>query len=178
MQEKQRSARHLLREWKKYLPRHTVVMARKKVQSVQVQRQDTRSSELVVRGPRRAPLAFVTCDSDAFEGATGALLTKMIEALRLRRDEVGVMALRGGEGAMNARARLLELEPRAVVVLGVSAARALVGSELSPGESASLGGASVFVTYALEQLLADPSAKKETWTHLKTALAQAQLSHE
>jgi uracil-DNA glycosylase len=175
MQQKQRSAHSLLQSWKKYLPRRTVVMARKKVQGapdVSVSGCPicgARQRSLLAQGPNGAPIAFVALDSDAFSGATGDLLTKMIEALKLRREQAYVLSARGSDCTECVRTELQAASARAVIAFGSGAARVLVGAELSRGNQALFADVSVHVTHALEHLLADPASKKEAWADLQRA---------
>lgn len=177
MHEKQRAAHTLLQSWKKYLPRRAVVMARKKVQSAPIAQVTgcpacgVQQRALAAQGPRGAALAFVTWDSDAFYGATGELLTKMIEALKFRREQAYVLSARITDCEECVRVELQDAGPRAVIALGTRAAQSLVGKVLTRGEQAQFAGSRLHVTHALERLLADSSSKKETWADLKQALS-------
>ena len=173
MQQKQRAAHTLLQGWKKYLPRRAVVMARKKVQGAQTEgcpACGVQRRALIAQGPRGAALAFVTLDSDAFSGATGELLTKMIEALKLRREQVYVLSVRASDCAECVRMELQVAATRSVIALGSDPARLLVGAALPRGEHAVFFGARLHVTHALERLLADPASKKEAWADLQRAV--------
>jgi DNA polymerase len=71
------------------------------------------------------------------------------------------------------------LSPRAVVVLGEAAARALLKPDLNwsqeRGKLHSLRGLSILATHSPAYLLEHPEAKREAWADLKLAAEQAQL---
>jgi uracil-DNA glycosylase len=128
-----------------------------------------------------------------FVGAAGQLLTKIIEAMQLKREEVYILnALKCRppqnrtpvpeeiENCHPYAARQLDiLQPKYIVCLGAVAVRSLLGSTLSVG---SLRGrfhnyrqAKVLVTYHPSYLLRNESAKKLVWQDMQMLMKELGL---
>jgi len=144
-------------------------------------------------GNRKARLMFVGeapgADEDAqakpFVGRAGQLLTKIIEAIGLKREEVlignvnrcrppGNRPPTPEEAAMCKPFLLREIaavQPEVIVVLGNTAMRNLLdikqGITKVRGEFQNYHGVKVMPTFHPAYLLRDPSKKKETWEDLK-----------
>lgn len=144
-------------------------------------------------GNRKARLMFVGeapgADEDAqakpFVGRAGQLLTKIIEAIGLKREEVlignvnrcrppGNRPPTPEEVAMCKPFLLREIaavQPEVIVVLGNTAMRNLLdikqGITKVRGEFQNYHGVKVMPTFHPAYLLRDPSKKKETWEDLK-----------
>lgn len=144
-------------------------------------------------GNRKARLMFVGeapgADEDAqakpFVGRAGQLLTKIIEAIGLKREEVlignvnrcrppGNRPPTPEEAAMCKPFLLREIaavQPEVIVVLGNTALRNLLdikqGITKVRGEFQNYHGVKVMPTFHPAYLLRDPSKKKETWEDLK-----------
>ena len=144
-------------------------------------------------GDRRARLMFVGeapgADEDAqarpFVGRAGQLLTKIIEAIGFKRDEVlignvnrcrppGNRPPTPEEASMCKPFLLREIaavQPEVIVVLGNTAMRNLLdikqGITKVRGEFQDYQGVKVMPTFHPAYLLRDPSKKKETWEDLK-----------
>ncbi len=144
-------------------------------------------------GNRHARLMFVGeapgADEDAqarpFVGRAGQLLTKIIEAIGLKREEVlignvnrcrppGNRPPTPEEASMCKPFLLREIaavQPEVIVVLGNTAMRNLLeikqGITRVRGEFQDYHGVKVMPTFHPAYLLRDPSKKKETWEDLK-----------
>ena len=144
-------------------------------------------------GNRKARLMFVGeapgADEDAqalpFVGRAGQLLTKIIEAIGLRREEVLIGNVNRcrppanrpptpEEAAMCKPFLLREIaavQPDVIVVLGNTAMRNLLdlkqGITKARGQFQDYQGVKVMPTFHPAYLLRDPSKKKETWEDLK-----------
>jgi uracil-DNA glycosylase len=144
-------------------------------------------------GNRKARLMFVGeapgADEDAqarpFVGRAGQLLTKIIEAIGLKREEVlignvnrcrppGNRPPTSEEAAMCKPFLLREIaivQPEVIVVLGNTAMRNLLdtrdGITKLRGRFQDYKGIKVMPTYHPAYLLRDPSKKRETWEDLK-----------
>jgi len=144
-------------------------------------------------GNRKARLMFVGeapgADEDAqarpFVGRAGQLLTKIIEAIGLKREEVlignvnrcrppGNRPPTPEEASMCKPFLLREIavvQPEVIVVLGNSAMRNLLdikqGITRVRGQFQDYHGVKVMPTFHPAYLLRDPSKKKETWEDLK-----------
>jgi uracil-DNA glycosylase family 4 len=144
-------------------------------------------------GNQRARLMFVGeapgADEDAqarpFVGRAGQLLTKIIEAIGLKREEVlignvnrcrppGNRPPTPEEASMCKPFLLREIavaQPEVIVVLGNTAMRNLLdikqGITKVRGEFQDYHGVKVMPTFHPAYLLRDPSKKKETWEDLK-----------
>jgi uracil-DNA glycosylase family 4 len=144
-------------------------------------------------GNRKARLMFVGeapgADEDAqarpFVGRAGQLLTKIIEAIGLKRDEVLIGNVNRcrppanrpptPEEASMCKPFLLReiaaVQPEVIVVLGNTAMRNLLelkqGITKVRGQFQDYQGVKVMPTFHPAYLLRDPSKKKETWEDLK-----------
>ncbi|MEM9595330.1 MAG: uracil-DNA glycosylase family protein [Acidobacteriota bacterium] len=146
---------------------------------------------VLASGNPRAELMFVGSTArgggsrreSPFEGPAGALLTKIIEAIGLRRVDVRLVGLSVPVGSaqplppgdVNGGATLGSeidsVRPKLIVALGLDAARALLGDG---GEMGSLrgvwhtaSGVPVRVTHPPDLLLRDVSFKRPTWEDMK-----------
>lgn len=144
-------------------------------------------------GNRKARLMFVGeapgADEDAqalpFVGRAGQLLTKIIEAIGLKREEVLIGNVNRCRPPGNRPPTLEEasmckpfllreiaaVQPEVIVVLGNSAMRNLLdikqGITRVRGQFQDYHGVKVMPTFHPAYLLRDPSKKKETWEDLK-----------
>ncbi len=136
-------------------------------------------------------------DEDAcgrpFVGRAGQLLTKIIEAMQLKRDEVYILNALKCRPPQNrtpvpeeieqckafVESQLAVLQPKYIVCLGAVAVRSLLGLTLSVG---SLRGrfhqyrqARVIVTYHPSYLLRNESAKKLVWQDMQMLMQELGL---
>jgi DNA polymerase len=144
-------------------------------------------------GSRRARLMFIGeapgADEDAqarpFVGRAGQLLTKIIEAIGFKRDEVlignvnrcrppGNRPPTEEEATMCKPFLLREIasvQPEVIVVMGNTATRNLLNAKLGitklRGQFQDYHGVKVMPTFHPAYLLRDPSKKQETWQDLK-----------
>jgi DNA polymerase len=155
-----------------------------------------RSKLVFGRGNPGAKLVFVgdfpsdgdDADGKIFSDEAGALLHKMILAMRLQPDQVYLVNLlqcrppkgsRPGEKEILAcgahfRRQLELIRPTHVVALGQLASRALTRTD-SPllslrKQSFELDGARLQCTHHPRELLAAPSKKKEAWDDLQSVM--------
>jgi uracil-DNA glycosylase len=128
-----------------------------------------------------------------FVGRAGQLLTQMIEAMGLRREQVyicNVVKCRPPENRTPEKDevatcspflfRQLEVvRPKVIVCLGNVAAQALLGTHRSlssyRGQWLPFRGAKLLATYHPAYLLRNPHAKGEVWADLKKVIAQLGL---
>jgi uracil-DNA glycosylase len=127
----------------------------------------------------------------AFVGRAGQLLTKIIEAMGLTRDEVfigNIVKCRPPENRkplpdeMNAclpylRRQIELLKPKIIVALGATSVQGLlqietVGITKLRGQWMSYQGIDLMPTFHPAYLLRNPPAKKEVWDDMKTVLAK------
>jgi uracil-DNA glycosylase family 4 len=157
-----------------------------------------RANTVFGSGPADARLVFFGeapgADEDAsgepFVGRAGQLLTKIIEACNLRREEVYIMNVLKcrppgnrtplpGEVA-NCRPfferQLQIIRPEFICCLGASAARALLDTGDSIGRLRGrwfqYGSAQVLCTYHPSYLLRKPEAKRDVWDDMKRLMAR------
>ena len=154
---------------------------------------EERTNIVHTEGNRKARLMFVGeapgADEDAqarpFVGRAGQLLTKIIEAIGLKREEVlignvnrcrppGNRPPTPEEASMCKPFLLREIaavQPEVIVVLGNTAMRNLLdikqGITRVRGQFQDYHGVKVMPTFHPAYLLRDPSKKKETWEDLK-----------
>jgi uracil-DNA glycosylase family 4 len=148
-------------------------------------------------GNPRAELVFVGegpgHDEDVqgipFVGRAGRLLTQMIEAMGLGRDDVyiaNVVKCRPPENRAPEKdevatclpfllRQLAAIEPKVIVCLGSVATQALLGTHKSishfRGQWLDFRGARLMATYHPAYLLRNPNAKPEVWGDLKKVMA-------
>ena len=136
-----------------------------------------------------APGADEDAQGEPFVGKAGQLLTKMIEAMGYRREDVYICNVikcrppgnRNPEPAEVAacepflKAQLRVLRPRVIVALGKFAAQCLLRDDTPisrlRGNLRSYEGIQLMPTFHPAYLLRDPSKKKEAWEDLKAVLA-------
>jgi uracil-DNA glycosylase family 4 len=153
----------------------------------------TRTNIVHTEGNRKARLMFVGeapgADEDAqarpFVGRAGQLLTKIIESIGFKRDEVLIGNVNRcrppgnrpptQEEALMCKPFLLReiaaVQPEVIVVLGNTAMRNLLdikqGITRVRGQFQDYHGVKVMPTFHPAYLLRDPSKKQETWEDLK-----------
>jgi DNA polymerase len=144
------------------------------------------NAELMFVG--EAPGADEDTQGVPFVGRAGQLLTKMIEAMGLRRDEVyiaNVLKCRP-PGNRNPEPdeiqtcqpflfrQLASIQPKVVIALGAFAARTLLDTEAPisklRGRVFDFRGAKLIPTFHPSFLLRSPGNKREAWEDLKLAL--------
>jgi len=128
-----------------------------------------------------------------FVGRAGKLLTQMIEAMGLRREDVYICNIVKCRPPQNRQPekdevatcspfldrQLAVLAPRVIVCLGNVAAQTLLGTNKSissfRGQWFEFRGSKLLATYHPAFLLRTPSAKSEVWTDLKKVMAELGL---
>jgi uracil-DNA glycosylase family 4 len=152
-----------------------------------------RTQVVNTHGSRNARLMFVGeapgADEDAqgkpFVGRAGQLLTKMIEAMGMKREDVIIGNVNRCRPPGNRQPTLEEaaicrpflfrevaaIEPEVIVVMGNTALRNLLevreGITRARGKFQDFRGIKVMPTFHPAYLLRDPSKKRETWEDLK-----------
>ena len=152
-----------------------------------------RTQVVNTHGNRKARLMFVGeapgADEDAqgkpFVGRAGQLLTKMIEAMGMKRDDVIIGNVNRCRPPGNRQPTLEEaaicrpflfreisaIKPEVIVVMGNTALRNLLevreGITRVRGRFQDFRGIKVMPTFHPAYLLRDPSKKRETWEDLK-----------
>jgi len=127
-----------------------------------------------------------------FVGKAGQLLTKMIEAIQMRRQDVyicNVIKCRPpnnrtplpdeiGNCLPYLEKQIKTIQPRIVCALGAVAARALLNTTRSissmRGHNFEYQGAKLIVTYHPAYLLRNPADKKKAWEDLKRVRSELQ----
>jgi len=145
------------------------------------------SAELMFVG--EAPGADEDLQGEPFVGRAGQQLTKMIEAMGFRRDEVYIANVlkcrppnnRNPEPDEIARCepflfrQIASIQPKVIVALGAFAARTLLKTQdpISKlrGRAYEFRGAQLIPTFHPSFLLRSPGYKREAWEDLKQALA-------
>ncbi|MFZ0213551.1 MAG: uracil-DNA glycosylase [Candidatus Acidiferrales bacterium] len=128
-----------------------------------------------------------------FVGRAGKLLTQMIDAMGLRRDDVYICNVVKCRPPQNRAPEPDEVEtcspflfrqlavirPKAVVCLGATAFQSLMGSKQSisrlRGQWLEFRGVPMMATYHPAYLLRNPNAKGEVWEDLKKVMAHLGL---
>ena len=154
---------------------------------------EARTHIVHTEGNRRARLMFIGeapgADEDAqarpFVGRAGQLLTKIIESIGFKREDVLIGNVNRcrppgnrpptEEEATTCKPFLLReiaaVQPEVIVVMGNTATRNLLNAKLGitklRGEFQDYHGVKVMPTFHPAYLLRDPSKKQETWQDLK-----------
>ena len=157
----------------------------------------TRKNIVFADGGPKAELVFVGegpgADEDAqglpFVGRAGKLLTQMIEAMGLRRQDVyicNVVKCRPPENRLPEKDEISEcspflfrqldvINPKVIVCLGACAAQTLLqtnrGISQFRGQWLDFRGRKLMATYHPAYLLRNPSAKGEVWKDLQKVMA-------
>ena len=126
----------------------------------------------------------------AFVGRAGKLLTKMIEAMGYRRDEVfigNILKCRPPDNRKPTpeemetcipylKAQIALLQPKVIIGLGATAVHGLLDTKVGitklRGQWRSFENIDFMPTYHPAYLLRNPSAKKDVWADLKAVLAR------
>ena len=153
----------------------------------------TRTHVVISDGSPRAQLVFVgeapgrdeDLQGKPFVGAAGQLLTKMIEAMGLRREDVYICNVLKDRPPGNRtpepeeieacrpflEAQLAIVQPKIICTLGAVATKALLGPHVSitkvRGEVRDYRGIPLVPTFHPAYLLRNPAAKKFAWMDLK-----------
>jgi len=132
-----------------------------------------------------APGADEDAKSRPFVGRAGQLLTKIIEAIGMTREEVFIGNVNRCRPPMNRQPTITEAEtcrpfllreiavvkPEVIVVMGNTAMRNLLDTKVGitklRGTFQDLNGIKVMPTFHPAYLLRDPSKKRETWDDMK-----------
>lgn len=135
-----------------------------------------------------APGAEEDASGEPFVGRAGQLLTKIIEACRLTRDEVFILNVLKCRPPDNRRPTADEVEncrpffqrqleiisPDVICCLGATAAQALLGVDTAIGKLRGqwhrYRNADVTCTYHPSYLLRNPAAKREVWEDMKAMM--------
>jgi DNA polymerase len=162
----------------------------------------TRKNIVFADGNPKADLVFVGegpgADEDAqglpFVGRAGKLLTQMIEAMGLRRQDVyicNVVKCRPPENRLPEKDEISEcspfllrqidtIAPKVIVCLGACAAQTLLetnrGISHFRGQWLDFRGRKLMATYHPAYLLRNPSAKGEVWKDLQQVMAELGLA--
>lgn len=141
-----------------------------------------------------APGADEDAQGEPFVGRAGQLLTKMIEAMTLSRDDVYILNILkcrppgnrnpADEEADNCRPflerQLAVIRPEYICCLGAVAAKNLLRTKVSVGKLRGKihphGESKVVVTYHPAYLLRNPNAKKAAWDDLKILIKELDLT--
>mgnify|MGYP001576089535 FL=1 len=164
----------------------------------------TRTHAVISDGSPEAPLVFVGeapgRDEDLkgvpFVGAAGVLLTKMIEAMGLRRESVYICNVLKDRPPANRtplpeeveaclpflEEQLSIIQPRVICTLGAVAARALLGPHVAitkiRGQVREYRGIPLIPTFHPAYLLRNPPAKKFAWVDLKKVKKLLQVASD
>ena len=124
-----------------------------------------------------------------FVGAAGKLLTKIIEAMKMKREQVYICNVVKCRPPGNRppepdeiaacsgylKAQLTTINPKIICVMGKTAVTALLGTTAPMGQLRGhlleWEGIPVIVTYHPAYLLRNPPAKKDVWADMKKILA-------
>jgi DNA polymerase len=153
----------------------------------------TRTHAVVSDGTPKARLVFIgeapgreeDLQGKPFVGAAGQLLTKMIEAMGLRREDVYICNVLKDRPPGNRvpepeemaaclpflERQLAIIQPKVICVLGATAAKALLGPHVAitkiRGSVLDYRGMRLVPTFHPAYLLRNPLAKKDVWIDLK-----------
>ena len=157
---------------------------------------ETRTKTVPGQGAMNPDIMFIGeapgADEDlqglAFVGRAGQLLTKMIEAMGYKRDEIfigNILKCRppGNRPPMPdemekclpyLKEQIVLIKPKVIIALGATAVKGLLntttGISKLRGSWLSFEGIDLMPTYHPAYLLRNPPAKKEVWEDLKTVL--------
>jgi DNA polymerase len=138
-----------------------------------------------------APGADEDAQGEPFVGRAGQLLTKIIEACKLRREDVYILNVLKCRPPGNRNPapdevascrgffeRQLELiRPEFIICLGTIAAQSLLQTDQSIGKLRrkffEFNGSTVICTYHPAYLLRNPSAKRDVWEDMKLVMSKA-----
>ena len=127
---------------------------------------------LKFQGPETASLYFVDGEGDLLNGDAGALLGKIIAAMKLDPNQVFICDIANRPALME---KIRTNSPQIIVSLGEAATRHLLqtrdGAGKYLGRFTFLANARIMPTHHPRQLLQDPSLKRQVWENMKTVMA-------
>ena len=122
-------------------------------------------------GPSSAEVVIVDGTGTFFSGEAGALLKKILEAMKLSAESVSLCNAPDPDQVM---AFLESVRPRAVIALGDQAARAVTGTGDSVaqirGKFVTIHGIDVMPTFHPAQLIEDPALKRPVWDDMQQVM--------
>lgn len=122
-------------------------------------------------GPASAKVVLVDGDGTFFTGEAGALLKKILQAMKLAEDTVCVC---NAPDADQVFAFLRSIQPVVVIALGDPAARVVTGIQKPVaairGKFRDIRGFSVMPTFHPSQLLKDPALKRPVWEDMQQVM--------
>ncbi|MDT8379487.1 MAG: uracil-DNA glycosylase [Desulfotignum sp.] len=122
-------------------------------------------------GPESANVVLVDGNGTFFEGEAGALLKKILKAMKLPEDTV---CLCNAPNAKQVLDFLQSVRPVVVIALGATAVRVVTGSRDSladiRGEFFKIQGISVMPTFHPAELLKDPGLKRPVWEDMQQVM--------
>ena len=139
------------------------------------------SEELfVVEGLANMPEILFLCEesgaASVYADERGALLSRMIQAMKQTEDQVGVVRLPSNlkNGVEEMRTLFEGVSPRTCVVFGGVILEQVLGKRVAfesmRGRWIELNGVRLIPTHALSHMLKSPSVKKETWQDLQRVM--------
>ncbi len=122
-------------------------------------------------GPTSANVVLVDGTGQFFKGEAGALLKKILAAMKLGEDTVCICNVPDAEQVF---AFLQSIQPVVVIALGDPAARIVTGIQKPVaairGKFFNIRGFSVMPTFHPVQLLKDPSLKRPVWEDMQQVM--------
>ena len=122
-------------------------------------------------GPASAALVIVDGTGTFFSGEAGALLKKILEAMKLSADKVCLCNAPDPDQVM---AFLESVRPRVVIALGDQAAQVMTGTGDSVGnirgKFVTIHGIDVMPTFHPAQLIEDPALKRPVWEDMQKVM--------
>jgi DNA polymerase len=122
-------------------------------------------------GPASAAVVIVDGTGTFFSGEAGALLKKILEAMKLSADRV---CLCNAPDPGQVMAFLESVHPRVVIALGNQAARVVTGTQDSVadirGKFVKIQGIEVMPTFHPARLIEDPALKRPVWEDMQQVM--------
>ena len=179
------------------LPPHSFAMARRKAEIPEVPPEASgvglcqfcgaSAHAVTVLGAQSVRVVFVLAQPEGgrsfFETPEGELLARILDAMKLRADEVGLFLQQENSNSPNWDScvpylfqRLKEIGPQVVIALGESAQHFVLGQN-EPGQGLrgavrSRFGIRMVGTEGLRGMLENPALKKAAWEDLKLAIRE------
>ncbi|MCP4719939.1 MAG: uracil-DNA glycosylase [Desulfobacteraceae bacterium] len=129
------------------------------------------------QGPENASMFFVDSEGSFFNGESGALLVKILNAMKMTPESVFIC---NASDLSSIHARIKKIRPKMLITLGQRAGQLLLNLSSSleqfQGKFHSYNGVQVMPTFHPSTLLEQPGLKRKVWEDMQQVMQVSGLS--
>lgn len=139
----------------------------------------TRPQNFFFEGPENANIFIMDSETSFFKGKSGALLIKILCAMKLSSDSVFIC---NSDDLESVRAKIKIISPGVIITLGTKAGQTLLNIkrplEQFRGKFYEYNGIKVMPTFHPSLLLKQPEYKRQVWEDMKLVMENAGLKDD